>query len=777
MPSVLQEFKNGTKCPHCHHEDWCYRVGDLTVCNRGAEPAPGWFKTTKSDKADVAYYAPVVTKAPRPIGREEFVYTDNSNNPLIKVVVIRKTETSKDVFQEYWGGASWVKASSISQEIKRALQQQVTWYRYNDLLQAVVEGKKIFIVEGEGVANALWSLGLAATTTIGGAGKYRAYGAGYLQDLSGANIVLCPDRDEPGVKHMEDIHKDFSGAQWLYAPPSEFYWSKLPKSGGLDIKDWINDGATVSEIMAAIGDKSQIETYKPTGKLPVKPVNDVMSNTERLRLELLDLVQETDSVARILKRSQICSRYKITKTELESLIQETKYKTQPRRLKAYTFDELLELESESLDWLIPELLPRGELVVLGGAPKCGKTLMAIDAAFAIATGEDFFLGLKCQRGKVLVISNDETVRSTKAKLSRRGFRLGDGKHLMVVSEWKIDQLYELEKTMEEFKPDLVIVDSLKSISTNSKISENSAEFANIIYNFKTVLNQFNCAGILIHHTNKNKEAMGVAKLRGSSSIVAATWGAWILDQIPKQSPDGGKGLVIEPNDPARILSVFARDIEGQLLKLEFNGENNSYARTDMELIREQDKLRDRILAVLRLNKNGLSGREIIELMGMTKEEGRPVYNELNRMEARRLISTISSTRDRRVTLYTITNHEEVVIKEEDTPPPQNDEKTPKNPETPTKQEFKDSHKEEKNTHQESQEPQETNETTDISLLQVETDSDVTGFIGCHVQVRKINGAVKVEGELTGYDSLNGSVTVKTIVGASYTAHVRETFVI
>ncbi|RUS93978.1 hypothetical protein DSM106972_094490 [Dulcicalothrix desertica PCC 7102] len=776
MPSILQEFKNGNKCPHCNHTDWCYSVGDLTVCNRGAEPAPSWFATSKSDKAGVPYYAPVLNKAPRPIGRQEFIYTDNSNNPLIKVVIVRKSEFSKDVYQEYWNGIGWAPAKSMSSEMKRALQQQVSWYRYNDLLQAVVEGKPIFIVEGEGVADALWDLGLAATTTIGGAGKYRSYG-NYKEDLSGADIVLCPDRDEPGVKHMEEISKDFPGAKWLYAPPSEFYWSKLPKSGGLDIKDWINDGASVSEIMAAIGNKLEAETFSPAGKLPVKPVNDVTSNTERLRLELLDLVQETDSVARILKRSQICSRYKITKTELEALIQETQYKLQPRRLKAYTFDELLELESESLDWLIPELLPRGELVVLGGAPKCGKTLMAIDAAFAIATGEDVFLGLKCGRGKVLVISNDETVRSTKAKLVRRGFRLGDGENLMVVSEWKINQLYELEKTMEEFKPDLVIVDSLKSISTNSEISENSAEFANIIYNFKTVLNRFKCAGILIHHTNKNKEAMGVAKLRGSSSIVAATWGAWILDQIPKQSPDGGKGLVIEPNDPARLLSVFARDIEGQLLKLEFNGENNSYGRTDMELIREQDKLRDRILAVLRLNKQGLSGREIIELMGMTKEEGRPVYNELNRMEARRLISTISSNRDRRVTLYTITTDGEVVIEQQDSPPTQNDENAPKNLETPKEQEFQDSHQEEKNSHQESQEPQEINETSDFSLLEVEMDGDVTGFIGCHVEVRKIDGAVKLEGELTGYDSLNGSVTIKTTEGAIHTAHVRETFVI
>ena len=765
MPSLLEEFKNGTKCPHCNHEDWCYSIGDLTVCNRGAIPADGWIKTSKCDKAGIPYYAPESKKAPRLTGREEFIYTDCNSNPLIKVVVVRPGKTKdKDVFQEYWNGRRWVKATSIDTSTKQKYQQQITWYRYADVLEAVLENKQIFVVEGEGVADALWSLGLPATTTIGGAGKYHAYGIAYRLSLSGAKLILCPDRDEPGVSHMEDIYKDFLDAQWLYAPPSEFYWSKLPKSNGLDVKDWINDGACVSDIITAIGEKLKtVETFKPSSKTVTE--ENIMSNTERLRLDLLDLVQETDSVARAIKRSHICKHYKITKKELESLLKDTEQKTQPRRLKVYSFDELLELESESLSWLIPELLPRGELIVLGGAPKSGKTLMAIDAAFAIATGEDDFLGFRCERGKVLVISNDETVRSTKAKLLRRGFRNGDGENLFVVSDWKVDQLYELEQAMEDFQPDLVIIDSLKSISTNSRISENSAEFANIIYNLKTVLNRFNCAGILIHHTNKNKDAMGVAKLRGSSSIVAATWGTWIIDHIPKPSQNGGKSLVIDPSDPGRLLTVFPRDIEGQLLRLEFKPENNSYARTDQEIINEQDKLRHQILAVLRLHKNGLSGQEIIELMGMSKEEGRLVYNELNRMESRRLISTVTSNRDNRVTLYTFTSQEELVTEFQE-----DNQQSAQTDEEPIKQEFQDTHQ---NTEQNLEENQSSN---DISLLQVEIDGDVSDLIGCDVEVRKLNGAVKAKGELTNYDQLNGSVTVKTTDGANCTAHVRETFV-
>lgn len=308
----LREFKNGAKCPHCHHSGWCYSVGDLTVCNRGAAPAPGWFQTSKTDKANVPYYAPISTKAPRLIGREEFVYTDRNNNPLIKVVIVRKSETSKEVFQEYWGGIGWLKASSMSQEMKRALREQVTWYRYNNVLQAVLNGEHIFIVEGEGVADLLWNLGLAATTTIGGAGKYKAYGS-YKEDLSGANIILCPDRDEPGTKHMEDIYKDFPSSQWLYAPPSEFYWTQLPTSGGLDVKDWVvTDGATVSDILAAIvgapnhsyNSTEEISVSKKTDKNSVKKEVKSVDNENVLTLEKVEVTpvsEVVNGVNKILK--------------------------------------------------------------------------------------------------------------------------------------------------------------------------------------------------------------------------------------------------------------------------------------------------------------------------------------------------------------------------------------------------------------------------------------------------------------------------------------------
>jgi len=110
-------------------------------------------------------------------------------------------------------------------------------YRYQEVLDAIAKYQIIFIVEGETVADLLWSLSLPATCNIGGSGKWRLSDS---QDLAGAQTAISPDRDVPGLKHAELIYKDFPSAQWLYPYPESSAWDNLPKSQGLDIADWVS---------------------------------------------------------------------------------------------------------------------------------------------------------------------------------------------------------------------------------------------------------------------------------------------------------------------------------------------------------------------------------------------------------------------------------------------------------------------------------------------------------------------------------------------------------
>jgi putative DNA primase/helicase len=223
-------------CPHCGKPDWCYSIGELSVCNRDQPPATGWEATSKTDKDGHFYYAPVQKKkAIRPAQTRYWEYPDRNGSPLVRVRRIDNGKNhKKDIKQQHWDKDKndWVMGLG---DVQRA---SIPIYRYADVQKAIANGDYIFIVDGEQCADALWVLGLVATTCIGGAGKWRITDT---SDLQGAKVVICPDRDSPGVEDAAKISQHFPEAQWLYCYPDSWAWDNLPKSQGLDVKDWIDD--------------------------------------------------------------------------------------------------------------------------------------------------------------------------------------------------------------------------------------------------------------------------------------------------------------------------------------------------------------------------------------------------------------------------------------------------------------------------------------------------------------------------------------------------------
>lgn len=411
-------------------------------------------------------------------------------------------------------------------------------------------------------------------------------------------------------------------------------------------------------LLEKIREKCGLSSYCWEQKF-IRPLKRELSG-ERFKLDLLRLLAIDDDVERLRQQAVLAPLYQMSAGNLQKALQLTKQRTTTPQAQSYSLDEFFDLEIEGLTWLIPELLPKGETIILAGAPKSGKTLLAIDAAFAIATGESNFLSETVESGRVLIVSVDESARSTQAKLKKRGFRRCDAPNVEIMTQFDIRQMKVLEERLETFRPHLVIIDSLKRINHGQEISENSAEFADGIYSLKETLSRFNASSILIHHTNKNQDALGVGKLRGSSAIAGAVSGVWQLDHIPRPDPNNKKKLIIDPKDPRRILSVFARDTEGQQIQIQLDLENNSWIKQgevgeSQEQSQERATLKIRILDVLKRNTHraGFSGKEIIELLGIAQEEGRGVYNTLNRLVSQRVVTCKPAPGDKRFNIYSL----------------------------------------------------------------------------------------------------------------------------
>lgn len=249
-------YANSTNpCKQCGKPDWCYFIGDLNVCNRDVEASPGWYRTSKKDKDGHYFYAPTNDKQVARKQTRYWEYPDRDGNKLVRIVRIDDGLGGKPKrWQEHWNGSRWVKG------LKGIDRKDIPLYRYAEVMRSAKADLTVFLVEGEKCADALWDLGIPATTNIGGCGRGK-FSDSDFEDLSAIKfLVLSPDRDKPGINHMLAIAERRPDAKWCYAPPSEFFWieKNLPDSKGLDIADWIADGADEESVKSRITDESPV---------------------------------------------------------------------------------------------------------------------------------------------------------------------------------------------------------------------------------------------------------------------------------------------------------------------------------------------------------------------------------------------------------------------------------------------------------------------------------------------------------------------------------------
>jgi Protein of unknown function (DUF3987) len=327
--SAFSRVSKDNPCPHCGKPDWCYFIGELSVCNRDQPPAIGWEATSKTDKEGKLYYAPVQEKkAVRPAQTRYWEYPDRNGSPLVRVARIDDGKGGKKIWQEHWDGSKWQKGMG---KVARA---SIPIYRYEQIQNAIASGQPIFLVEGETCADALWGLGLAATCNIGGAGKLSLSDTLDLQNTKA--VVVVPDRDLPGIEHAEKVARFFPSAMWLYPYPDSKIWENLPKSQGLDVADWIEScKLTAEDILATVGEQRQPTLVESTSKVATHPKFQT-PDIQNLKVEVRQLVEKN------LKRSDLT-------VAIATLSQKYSRPTQEIRLLYQELEQELEGETDLED--------------------------------------------------------------------------------------------------------------------------------------------------------------------------------------------------------------------------------------------------------------------------------------------------------------------------------------------------------------------------------------------------------------------------------------------
>jgi len=192
-------------------------------------------------------------------------------------------------------------------------------------------------------------------------------------------------------------------------------------------------------------------------------------------------------------------------------------------IEGYSPLEIMNHELE-LVWLIPGWLHTTGIMMITGQPGVGKTQYSFDIAHKLATGSGVHGKEANAPVKVAVLSLEMDIIEAKYifVLQGKDFALQPTVNLwndnvrVFAPDADSSSFGAYEKIMKDFKPDVLIIDSLSELATED-LKESEAR--SIMRWIRRMTKEHECAVILIHHNRKasdgNKKPRKLSDLYGS----------------------------------------------------------------------------------------------------------------------------------------------------------------------------------------------------------------------------------------------------------------------
>ena len=494
----LEPSKEGGKfiCPACGGNDFSVNK------KNGAYSC--WHDTSPAHRAEIRdALAPMVRweKPKRDPGYYTFPYRNTIGE---EVVIVHRDDKSgtKHIWQDF---PSIDKNSTNHKGQLQEVKANVLPYRYNDAIaESDKTGLPIIVVEGELTCEAVWAVGLPSITFLGGSKQYRTNGD-YSALFKNKKLVLAPDRDEHGVAFMKEVEVDNPGASWLYADPRSWEWKNLPSGDGLDLADYIEEGATKEDLLASIVSKSKHSGVD--GKPAYEEIISAVENFVGLYANDARIAYETGNW---LEQRGV----KMNQGNVEKIIEEAKSRIYGRE-EIETIDALAIANADQCrEWLIAGIMPLGSVMLLAASGGTGKSTIVYNWALNIALGQSWS-GRRCMQGKSLIIQSDEPLVDTSEKLNVIGYQDANLEPGTVAfwENWRFGHMKQLEDYVRKNRPVFIAIDSLTACLAGMDVDLVKSNAGDVIYGLRDIANQYKCSIAILHHLNKS------GGLRDSTSFV------------------------------------------------------------------------------------------------------------------------------------------------------------------------------------------------------------------------------------------------------------------
>jgi hypothetical protein len=323
----------------------------------------------------------------------------------------------------------------------------------------------------------------------------------YNEYLRGRNVVILPDNDEPGYKHAEQVA---ASLQNIAASVRVLMLPDLPKKG--DINDWLDAGGTVEQLEAIVVD--------------AEPFSSPDSSNSQSK----------------------------TKPKYAEFIESAK--------------ELMESDLPETKWIVPNLISDGA-TIFAGAPKQGKSWLALGVSLAVASGGYALGKIQVEAGDVLHLALEDGKKRMQKRLRRmlKGELVPERLHLAykfpLVNEGGLELIEEWLIDYPEAR--LIVVDTLKRLRpvVRSKRNQYDVDYE-AVSGLNDLAQRYSVAILIVTHTNKQdgEEVDWFNAISGSLGLTGAVDAAMLLRR-PRNESQG-------------CLSVSGRDAGEKSLAIQFD---------------------------------------------------------------------------------------------------------------------------------------------------------------------------------------------------------------
>lgn len=225
-----------------------------------------------------------------------------------------------------------------------------------------------------------------------------------------------------------------------------------------------------------------------------------------------------------------------------------------KELKMYSSEYIMNTPMKPIEYCVDGLISQ-RLFVLAGAPKVGKSWLALDMCLSIAKGEKV-LGKETLCGHAVYLSLEDSLIRLQNRLYELTDEPSDNLNFAIMAEsisnGLPEQIEYCRKRFDDLK--IVVIDTLQKVRNESE-SSYSSDYKELSV-LKSLADKLGIAIVLVHHTRKCSDGDPFNMISGSTGLSGCVDGSMVLIESKRGSRK------------AKLYCV-GRDIENQEINVVF----------------------------------------------------------------------------------------------------------------------------------------------------------------------------------------------------------------